>query len=431
MKRLTTLLLVMMLITAMIPSIALSEGKTQLYVYYVDKMNEDFLKSFEQVADVEVVPIYVASEDWAQYMTVAIGGGNQIDVMEINGQDVRGYAQKGLLMDLKDEVDYVDRFYDKAFEPLRVDGGLYAIPFNDGTSMAVFYNKQIFADAGLEVPTTWEELENCKNVLNEKGIALLTHCGATTYMWPSWFFTLFAQATDGNAVGRTFETLKGEGSFMDADYIETMGVLERLGKDGYFMDGVNALDRDAAVQAFIDGQCAMYYSGIWDRGAFRAGGMDEDILGIMNMPVLTENGQPDKIYTTGAASGCVLSVYSKTEHKDLALQMIDFYTQAPQTVDFRFQYALVPENVTGSVFPPYVEFTIPEGYEVDPLDPQIRELVGHADVWLDWYWPSPVTEAFKEMIQAVVGKQIDAESAMQYIQDAYDEAVTVDGYVFS
>jgi len=430
MKRAVTLVLAFALLLTLIPSFGLATGKTKLYVYHTDKCQEEYFSLFEQEADVEVVPIYVASEDWAQYMTVAINGGSQIDVMQINGQDVRGYAQKGLLSNLKETVNYTDRFYPKTYEPFLVDDGLYALPFGDGTSMAMFYNKKIFAEAGLEVPVTWEDFEHCKNVLNEKGIALMTHCGATTYMWPSWFFSLFAQATGGNATQRTFETLSGKGSFIDQDYIEVMSVLEKLGTEGYFMDGVNALDRDAAVQAFVDGKCAIYYSGIWDRGSFRAAGMDEDTLGIFLLPLFCKAAKEGEVYITGAASGTALSVYSGSEYQDLALQMLDFLTSGDRPEKWRFDYAFMPEAVTGSVFPPYVDFTIPEGLEVDPLDVQIRELVAHADVWLDWYWPSPVVEAFKEMIQAVVGGQINAQDAMQTVQDAFEECVA-DGYMFS
>ena len=57
-------------------------------------------------------------------------------------------------------------------------------------------------------------------------------------------------------------------------------------------------------------------------------------------------------------------------------------------------------------------------------------MVGNADVWLDWYWPGGVTEPFKEMIQAVVGGQIDAQGAMETIQQTYDDLVA-DGYSFS
>ena len=112
----------------------------------------------------------------------------------------------------------------------------------------------------------------------------------------------------------------------------------------------------------------------------------------------------------------------------MSLKLIDYLTQEQQMIDYRFVYRL-EQDITGSVYPPVKEFTIPEGIEVDPLDIQITDLVGNADVWLDWYWPSAVTDAFKEMIQAVVGGQIDSASAMEYIQETLDDLV-LDGYSF-
>ena len=41
-----------------------------------------------------------------------------------------------------------------------------------------------------------------------------------------------------------------------------------------------------------------------------------------------------------------------------------------------------------------------------------------------------MTTTFKEVIQAVVGGQLDAQTALEMVQETYDNCV-LDGYVFS
>lgn len=429
MRKFFCAVLVLAMVLALLPS-AMAEQKPQLYVLAVDytEDNAGLFDAFEQANNCEVVLVPVKSEDFLAYFTVVANGGAQVDVIDINGQDVRGLSQKGMLMDLTGKVDYLDRFYDAAYKPFQVNNGLYAIPNTDGTSMAMFYNKKLFAQAGVQPPTTWEELEAAKAAFDKIGVGTLIHCGSVTYMWPSWYFDTLRQTTGGKAVETTFSILKGEAKFTDPASVEAMSILERLGKEGIFMDGVNGYDRDSAVQAFVDGKVAMYYSGIWDLATFRNGGMDADTLGIMPLPKFSENATGNLSYATGAASGCGLAIYKDTKNVDLALKLLDYLTQKQQVVDYRFKFRL-EKDIIGSVYPPVKDFQVPDGITTDPLDAQISDMVGNADVWLDWYWPSAVTDSFKEQIQAVVGGQTDAASAMQTIQDTLD-GLMADGYTF-
>ena len=338
MKRFLGIVLTAVLLLSLVPA-ALADGPTQLYVLSVDYTEENagLFDAFEAENDCEVVIVSVLSEDFLPYFTVVANGGAQVDVIEINGQDVRGLALKGMLMDLTDQVDYMDRFYDQSYKPFEIKDGLYAIPNTDGTTMTMFYNKKLFDQAGVALPTNWDELEACKAAFDEIGVGTLIHCGAVTYMWPSWYFALLRQTTGGQAVETTFSILRGDEKFTDPASVEAMSILQRLGADGIFVDGVNAYDRESSVQAFVDGQVAMIYTGIWDLATLRNGGMDADTLGIMPMPKLSDNASDNLSYATGAASGCALSVYTGSENKELSLKLIDYLTQTQQQEDLPFQ----------------------------------------------------------------------------------------------
>ena len=113
MRKFFCAVLVLAMVLALLPS-AMAEQKPQLYVLAVDytEDNAGLFDAFEQANNCEVVLVPVKSEDFLAYFTVVANGGAQVDVIDINGQDVRGLSQKGMLMDLTGKVDYLDRFYD-------------------------------------------------------------------------------------------------------------------------------------------------------------------------------------------------------------------------------------------------------------------------------------------------------------------------------
>lgn len=427
MKKFLSLALAMMMILAMAP-MAVAEEPVEIFLHTIAAFDhpEEMFAEFEEANNCKITPVVVLAEDWASYMSIAMNGGTQLDVFYMNGQDVRAYAQKNLLVELGQYVDYLDRFYEAPLAPFQIDGGLYAIPYGGGGGMNMTYNQDILDKYNLELPTNWEELEAAKDILAADGIAMFTHEGAVTYMWPSWFFMLLGQATDGKAVDTTFKTLKGEMKFTDAPYLEAMGVLEKLGKEGYFINGVNALDRQGALQSFINGESLFYYNVAY--ADTRKGGMGDE-LQITKGPLFCEAAQEGKVYTTGSASGCPLAIYSGTENLELGLKLIEWMSRPENVVKWLYDYT-DDRSLIETYLNPQVDFVRPDDVEVDPLMDALVENNGGLEVWLDWYWPTDVTTTFKEVIQAVVGGQLDAQTAMEMVQETYDNCV-LDGYVFS
>lgn len=60
--------------------------------------------------------------------------------------------------------DFVDTFYNEG----KIFGSdtLYSLPFVKSTDL-LYYNKSVFDELGLKVPTTWDEMEQCFEVLKE------------------------------------------------------------------------------------------------------------------------------------------------------------------------------------------------------------------------------------------------------------------------
>ena len=213
--------------------------------------------------------------------------------------------------------------------------------------------------------------------------------------------------------------------FTDEPYMEAMSVLEKLGKEGYFINGVNALDRQGALQSFINGESLFYYNVAF--ADTREGGMGDE-LQITKCPLFCEAAQEGKVYTTGSASGCPLAIYSGTQNLELSLKLIEWMSDTDNVVKWLHDYT-DDQSVIATYLPPQVDFVRPEDVTADPLIDELTEANANLEVWLDWYWPTDVTNTFKEVIQAVVGGQMDAATALEMVQETFDNCV-LDGYTF-
>jgi raffinose/stachyose/melibiose transport system substrate-binding protein len=70
------------------------------------------------------------------------------------------------------------------------DGGIYGVPSQDGMGGGILYNKTIYEDLGLPVPTTWEEFAANNEAIKAAGIAPVGASYAGDSTWTSQLFVL-------------------------------------------------------------------------------------------------------------------------------------------------------------------------------------------------------------------------------------------------
>lgn len=150
-------------------------------------------------------------------------------------------AQENLLVDLKPYIENETiKFdnYDDILEGFRkaseVDGKIYGLPFNKSTEV-IWYNKDLFEELNLKVPTTYEEFANvAKTITEKKGIV------GAGFDSLNNFYTTF---------------LKNEG----IDFNSSVDVTGKESVDAvnYYLDGVKAgYFRIAGTDKFLSGPFA-------------------------------------------------------------------------------------------------------------------------------------------------------------------------------
>jgi len=250
------------------------------------------------------------------------------DLMEYNkGNATAGLlASQGLLTNLDDAVakygwdkklasslQTTAKYNDKG---VMGSGHWYGIP-NYGEFVTVYYNKKMFDDAGLSIPTTYDDFIADMDAFVKKGITPLAESGAEYPLGQLWYqlalskadrqrvndYQLYEHPVDwhGPEISYATDTLK--------DYVDK----------GYISADATGMKAEDAGVAFISGQYPMFVSGSWWYGRFASEISDFD-WGIFPFP-----GSDLSL----GSSGNIWVIPEKAANKDLAEKFIDI-TMRPE-----------------------------------------------------------------------------------------------------
>jgi len=167
-------------------------------------------------------------------------------------------------------------------------GGLYALPLEMNIE-GFWYNKQIFADNGLEVPTTWDEMLQAAETLKQAGIQPFAASGEQK--WPiTRLINGYVMRKYGYDV--MARVAAGELKVTDAGFVEAARVVQDMGLKGYFGEGVTTIEYSTAQDLFLQGKAAMFYMGSWALRDFNNPEVNKigvENIGFFNIP-LVEGG---------------------------------------------------------------------------------------------------------------------------------------------
>jgi raffinose/stachyose/melibiose transport system substrate-binding protein len=134
------------------------------------------------------------------------------------------------------------------------------VPFQFNVE-GIFYNKKIFAEHGITVPTTFTELLADSAKLKAAGVTPITASGnASGWTISRWIGILLYRELGPNAME---DIENGSAKLTDADYVWAAQQVADMGKDGYFANGITSLTYSQSVDQFLTGGAAMMYNGSW------------------------------------------------------------------------------------------------------------------------------------------------------------------------
>ncbi len=233
----------------------------------------------------------------------------------------------------------------------------------------LFYNKALFEEAGLEPPTTWEELVDAAKAITdpEKGTwGIVAPAGTVNVaMHIQYIFTAQAGGSpfdkDGNPPD--FETA--------ANVTGVRQYLDLLSKD-HVMNPSNAQFSDGgqATTEFASGKIGMYMAQTGNVAGLRSNGMDPDQYGVVPVPAPPKGGD-----TVGSfIAGTNISIFKNTKNKEAALEFVKFMTSEEESEILNKAFGTLPP-VVGVPASAYEDSPRAHGHvDADPLrvrDPDV------------------------------------------------------------
>ena len=196
----------------------------------------------------------------------------------------------------------------------RANGKQYIIPLSK-SFVGLFYNKKMFADLGLSVPTTWEEFLDVCQALKSSGMEVVSTGMADgfTSTWP-WIKSLVQYTDDLDVYPKL---ARGEMKFTDDVFRKTLEPLHEMAERGFWHSNASGTRYDTSITLFATERAAMHNNGTWAVGAIRQANPNLD-FGIMIVPF--PGGNP----VAGVQPAQAPAVYSNTQNEEASIKFMSF-----------------------------------------------------------------------------------------------------------
>src|SRR5579872_1487899 len=186
---------------------------------------------------------------------------NAFNVVMIGPYEAPLFAKNGWLTDLSTQYISSDTSYDAGdllppiAKALSYKGDLYAVPFYGESSM-MYYNKQMFAQAGLRMPThpTWQQIQQFAAKLNQPGKV----SGICLRGLAGWGDNMAALDTVVNTFGGQWFDMNWKPQLTSPAFEQAanfyVNLIRNYGEPGASADSFNQL-----LTLYGQGKCAMWY----------------------------------------------------------------------------------------------------------------------------------------------------------------------------
>ncbi|MDQ1236284.1 raffinose/stachyose/melibiose transport system substrate-binding protein [Paenibacillus sp. SORGH_AS306] len=334
------------------------------------------------------------------------------DITIVNpAAQMKPYIDAGLLAPLNDVIDkggLKDTYQEGLLDYYSKDGKVYALP--DGNNIEVgFYNKALFAKAGIAAPpTTFDELLADVKKLKDAGITPIA-IGEKDSWTGSFLFMNILLRTNGGP-GFLQDVADGKKTFNDPAFVEAVDAFQKLVQAGAFPEGATSIDATAGGNMFRTGQAAMFFIGTWETGANDGSTVGKDVS-VFKFPTVNGKGNPDEFML---APGSAFAVSANSEHLQETKDFLNYFALNLPKVSFELKNAVgLGQKVDG-------DFKA-AGYSplaIDVLD--LFKNVKGGDLSFDNTMNPAVSQVHLSSIQSLFVQQVDPKQIAQEHQAAFE-----------
>ncbi|MFD9466512.1 ABC transporter substrate-binding protein [Streptomyces sp. NPDC060027] len=298
------------------------------------------LKKFEKQTGIKVKLEVVPWSDLLNRILTATTSGQGPDVLNIGNTWSASLQATGALLpwDAKNfaKIGGKDRFVDSALGSTGAEGkDPAAVPLYS-MAYALYYNKKMFADAGIaNPPATWDELIADGKKLSKGGKWGIGAEGSNASENIHHAFVFAKQH------GADFFTADGAADFTNDGVVAAVKqYVDLMAKDKIIAPGNAEYAQNQSVSDFAKGKNAML---LWQSASanLKSQGMSEDAYGIAPVPV--QSGTPGTgTNVNSMVAGINLAVFKNTKNLDGAAKFVKFLTSDAEQKILNGAYTSIP-----------------------------------------------------------------------------------------
>src|SRR5690348_2457232 len=306
----------------------------------IDEVNADFKVKYPNVT------VKVEIQQWGDIGTkldTAFAGSTPPDVVELGNTLVAKYAAAGALEDIsgkKSTFDNSGTWLQSLTDSCTLTGKLYCVPYYAG-SRAIIYRKDFFDAAGVQPPTSMDQLLTVGQKLMQANSSD-SNFSALYFPGKYWYAALpfvwdFGGDIAKQSSGKWAGTLNSSSSQQGLTTLSNLvSKLSRADKTG---------DEAKQDAAFAQGHIAMIIANGWEVGVItdpKAGNPAlKDKLGAFPIPSHS-SGQTAPVFLGGSDLG----VAAKSPHRDLANAWIQTFTDQKNMTQMATVGGVIPNTTS-------------------------------------------------------------------------------------
>lgn len=348
--------------------------------------------------------------DWDRLARSLLASGEPVDLVTIDGQQVRSWARDGLLADLSADSRLADvlarvpttvriggpgEASARAF-PLAVTRGVH--------TTGLYYNRALLDEAGVAVPRTIADLEAMVQPLAKLGVAPLVHCSGDVFfnqILITWLLPMIVERSGADPHEFAERTVKGDINYDSAEWIEAFATIERLRATGVMLEGSGAIDYVGMQQVLLQSKAAATFQGSWMLSQIQAGTASRPFDVHVAPPPLVDGAKRPRPILAWAGFAMPAAA---ARPRDAAYAFLE-YASRPE----------VDREVTAGsqIYSP-----IPESNDTisNAIAREFLPLFDDAISPLDWLWEPEITAEIDSQVQALVKGTTDPSSAGHAVQ---------------
>jgi multiple sugar transport system substrate-binding protein len=332
------------------------------------------------------------SSDYEATLRASLAAGDPADVFYVDSSRFPDLMSENLLAVIGDDLEDPDDFYESLRETFTYEGD-FVCPPKDFSILALQYNVEMLEEAGVEPPTTWEELEAAAEALttdDRVGLVIqpeLARLGVFIY-----------------GAGGSVLTDDETSNMTSSESIAGLEFIENMFEQGWAEVPSN-LDSGWSGEAFGQERAAMTIEGNWIIGAMNAEFPDVE-YGAARLPE-GPGGNPAYVFTV------CYGVAADGDNVDQATDLAAYLTSTEQLIEYTRDFPVIPSR----------ESARDEWVEANP---GTEAYLDAADDAIGWQFPTgfqPALDEINSILQGLTDGGVDAQTAAERMDAAINDVL--------